>query len=160
MAFNLTPEELAQFHAYIQQGGSLTPSAPIPALNLHPPAFQPSTQVPFPANAPAPPTQPFLNFLQQTHVQAQPSVIQPAFQHSTQASSSGPPATTQPLLSFLQLTQVQAQPSMIQPPALSKYLNTPAWTLSGCNYNLSHRHRLQPFLWRCSSASQPPYSTC
>jgi hypothetical protein len=107
MAFNLTPEELARFHAYIQQGGSLTPSAP----NPRPSAFQP-TQVPSSAAHP---------FLQQTQVQDQPSVIQPALQPTntqfTNFTSSGPSAT-QPLLS--QQTQAHAQPSMTQPLPVSQ----------------------------------------
>ena len=116
MAFNLTPEELARFHAYIQQGGSLTPSAPNPTPNLHPPAFQPTQTTSFgPTTA-----QPFPSFLQSTQVQAQPSVNQPTFQ-PTQAPSSGPPAT-QPLHLRQVQVQVQAQPSepMIQPPPVSQ----------------------------------------
>ena len=119
MAFNLTPEELVRFHAYIQQGGPLTPSAPNTAPNIHPPAFQPS-QVPSSASGP-PPTQPLSSFIQQTQVQAQPSVTQPTFQPTpSQTPSSGPPATPHPLSSFLQQTQVQGQPSMIQPPPVSQ----------------------------------------
>jgi hypothetical protein len=118
MGLNLTPEELARFHAYIQQGGSLIPSAPNTAPNFHPPAFQP-TQAP--SSGLPPTTQPLLNFMQQTQVQAQPPVIQPTFQPTTsQAPSSGHPPPTQPLPTFMQQTQVQAQPSMIQPPPVSQ----------------------------------------
>ena len=112
MAFNFTPEEFARFHAYIQQGGSLTPSAP----NLHPPqaAFQP-TQV---SSSGPPATQPFP--LQQTQVQSQPSVIQPVFQPTQpEVPSTGPPPT-QPFLLQQPETQVQSQPSMIQPPPVSQ----------------------------------------
>lgn len=117
MAFNLTPEELVRFHAYIQQGGSLTPSAPNTAPNFHLPAFQP-TQAP--PSGPPPPTQPLPSFMQQTQVQAQPSVINPTFQLTpSQAPSSAPPAT-QPLPNFLQQTQVRAQPSTTQPPPVSQ----------------------------------------
>ena len=129
MAFNFTPEELAQFHAYIQQGRSLTPSAPNSALaapNPHPPVFQP-TQVPSSQAGPLTST-PLPSFQQQTpsQVYAQPSisVIQPAFQ-LTQVPSSGPPPTSQPLPRFPQQTQVQPQPSTIQPPPVSQlYQNT------------------------------------
>ena len=117
MAFNLTPEELARFHAYIQQGGSLTPSAPNPAPNPHPSAFQP-TQVPssIPSASVTSTIQPLLS--QQTQVRAQPSAIQPAFQ-PTQFASSGPPST-QPLLLQQTQPQPQPQPSMTQPPPVSQ----------------------------------------
>jgi hypothetical protein len=111
MAFNLTPEELARFHAYIQQGVSSTSSAPNPVPNLYPPAFQP-TQAP--SSGPSTATQPLPSFLQQTQVQAQPSAIQPT---QVPPSQAGPPAT-HPF--FLQQTQVQAQPSLIQPPPVSQ----------------------------------------
>jgi hypothetical protein len=112
MAFNLTPEELARFHAYIQQGGSLTPSAP----NPRPSAFQ-HTQVPSSGPSAAQP------FLQQTQVQNQPSVIQsqaglqPTNTQFTNFTSSGP-SSIQPLHS--QQTQAHAQPSMTQPPPISQ----------------------------------------
>ena len=112
MAFNLTPEELARFHAYIQQGASSTPSALNPALN---PAFQP-TQVA--SSGPPTATQPHPTFLQQTQVQAQPSVVQPT---QVPSSQSGPLAS-QPF--FLQQTQVQAQPPVIQPPPVSQPYHT------------------------------------
>ena len=115
MAFNLSPEELARFHAYIQQVGSLAPSAPNPAPSLHPPGFQP-TQVP--SSGPPSTTQPLPSFLQQSQVQAQPSAIQPAFQPTQVGLPSSEPPATQPF--FLQQTQVQAQPSMIQPPPVSQ----------------------------------------
>jgi hypothetical protein len=109
MAFNLTPEEFARFHAYIQQGVSLTPSAPNPAPNFPPPAFQ-TTQAP--SSGPPTATQPLPSFLQQTQVQAQPSAIQPT---QVPPSQAGPPTSTHPF--FLQQTQIQAQPSLAQPPS-------------------------------------------
>lgn len=112
MAFNLTPEELARFYAYIQQGGSLTSSAPNPAPNHCPSAFAAfhPTQVPSSESGPSA-TQPFP--LQQTQVpsQAQSLAIQPVFQ-PTQFASSGS-SVTQPL-------QVQTQPLMTQPPPVSQ----------------------------------------
>jgi hypothetical protein len=110
-SFNLTPEELARFHAYIQQGGSLPPSAPNLTPNPLPSAFQP-TQVPL--SAPSS-TQPFFSNLQptpsQVPSQAQPSAIQPI----QVASSASQASATQPF--FLQPTQGQT-PS--QPPPVSQ----------------------------------------
>lgn len=136
MAFNLTPEELARFHAYIQQGASLAPSTSNPASNLHPPqtAFQP-TQVP--SSGPSTATQPLPSFLQQTQVQAQPPAIQSTFQPTqVPPSQAGPPAT-QPI--FLQQTQVQTQP----PPVTQLYQNlrpfqpqaAPPTTRPGMSFN-------------------------
>ena len=98
MAFNLTPEEFACFHAYIQQGGSLTPLEPTTAPTPNPSAIQ--------SGPSASATQPLFLPVQQTQVQAQPLATQPAFQ-PTQFASSGPPAT-QSLP--LQQTQAQSQP--------------------------------------------------
>ena len=119
MAFNLTPEELARFHAYIQQGGSLMPQASSP--NLHPPAFQPNTQVASSQAGPPPTATQFLqfpNFLQGTQAQAQPMVtqIQPT---PSQFASSGPTATQPFLLRQTQVQGLQAQ-SSIQPPPVSQ----------------------------------------
>ncbi|KAF8804651.1 hypothetical protein BYT27DRAFT_7213790 [Phlegmacium glaucopus] len=91
MAFNLSPEELARFHAYIQQGGSLTPSAPNPAPNPHPPAFQP-TQV-------LAPRQPQSTIFSPSQV-SPPSL---ATSHSQQPSGLH-----------------AAQPSIVQPPPISQ----------------------------------------
>ena len=79
-SFNLTPEELARFHAYIQQGGSLPPSAPNLTPNPLPSAFQP-TQVPL--SAPSS-TQPFFQICNQLQVRFR---VRPSLQRSSLSRS-------------------------------------------------------------------------
>ena len=89
--------------------------------NLHPPAFQPNTQVASSQAGPPPTATQFLqfpNFLQGTQAQAQPMVtqIQPT---PSQFASSGPTATQPFLLRQTQVQGLQAQ-SSIQPPPVSQ----------------------------------------
>ena len=105
MGFHLSPEELAQFHAYIQQGGSLapTPPTPSPAANLQPLPFQHTQTSSFS------PSQSRISGSNQIQ-QISPQGLPPS--QSSQASSL---AVTQPLSS----TQPQIQ-TQVQPPPISQ----------------------------------------